>query len=187
MSIRLLWPDASDPAVLNVTALLERLAGESIRAQVLRQVLTAAERSDVTVERGLWSAGEEVLRRSVLLRGAASGRSFLHATASIAVRRLPLAVSKGLLVSEVPFGRLLHDAQVRITRTDLRGTDQSLGELCSLFDGLPPVARAVRRSYVMRLHDGVAVADLVETFPLSITQAAFVATQLAKEHPSTNA
>lgn len=178
MSPRLLWPDASDSTVLNVTALLERLAGEPIRAQVLRQVVTAAEQSDRTVDRGLWAAGEEVLRRSVLLRGAASGRSLLHATASIAVRRLPLAVSTGLLVSDVPFGRLLHDAQVHITRTDLLGSDLSLGDLCSLFDGLPPAARAVRRSYVMRLHDGVAVADLVETFPLSITQAALVATQI---------
>ncbi|XYH99316.1 hypothetical protein ACMHYB_05960 [Sorangium sp. So ce1128] len=178
MSHRLLWPDTADPTVLNVTMLLEQLVGESIRAQVLRQALTVVERGDGPLHRGLWSPGEEILLRAVLLRGASSGRPYLHATASITLCRLPLSVGKGLLCSDVPFGRLLQEAQVRVTRTDLLGTDQSLGDLCPLFDGLSPATRAVRRSYVMRLHDGIAVAHLVETFPLSITQAALATTQL---------
>ncbi|MGK4004488.1 hypothetical protein WMF31_17770 [Sorangium sp. So ce1036] len=178
MSLRSLWPDASDAPGSNVTTLLERLAGEPVRAQVLRQVLTPVERSDGAADRGLWAPDEEVLRRSVLLRGATSGRAYLHATTSIAVRRLPVAVRMGLLRSDIPLGRLLHDAQVRIVRTDLFGVDQHLGELCPFFDGLPPATRAVRRSYVMRLDDGAAVAHLIETFPVSITQAELVATQL---------
>ncbi|WP_437618229.1 hypothetical protein [Sorangium sp. So ce1151] len=178
MSTRLLWPDAADATVLNVTTLLEQLVGEPIRAQVLRQVLTVVERSDVALYRGLWSPGEELLLRAVLLRGASSGRPYLHATASIALCHLPLAVRKGLLSSDVPLGRLLQNAQVRVTRTDLLGTDQSLGDLCLLFDGLSPATRAVRRSYVMQLQEGIAFAHLVETFPLSITQVALVARQL---------
>ncbi|AUX43533.1 uncharacterized protein SOCE26_049820 [Sorangium cellulosum] len=178
MSTRLLWPDAADPPVLNVTTLLEQLVGESIRAQVLHQVLTVVERSDVALYRGLWSPGEEILLRAVLLRGTPSGRAYLHATASIALCQLPLAVRRGLLSSDVPFGRLLQTAQVRVTRTDLLGADQSLGDLCLLFDGLSPATRAVRRSYVMRLQEGIAVAHLVETFPLSLTQTALVAPQL---------
>jgi chorismate-pyruvate lyase len=167
MSTRLLWPDAAPSSDLNVTMLLEQLAGEPIRAQVLHQGMTPVERSDTRLDHGLWAPGEEVLRRAVVLRGETSDRAYLHATSSIAVRRLPPAVSAGLLCSDVPFGRLLRDAQVCVMRTDLTWTNLDLGDLGALFDGLPPATLAIRRSYAMRLQDCCAVARITETFPMT--------------------
>jgi chorismate-pyruvate lyase len=186
MPILPLWPDSADSPDVNVTMLLEQSVGEPVRAKVLYQECARFEPSRDPFARRrwphateqlspirpsrpvLWDPGELVLYREIVLQGVMTGRAHLHATSAIGIHRLEQAVSNGLLCSDVPLGRLLRQAHVAVTRTDLSWREYDREDVGVVFEHMPLVKRAIRRSYVMRGPGERAIAHITETFSASI-------------------
>src|SRR5687768_2618493 len=100
MRHRPLWPAPDAAPQVNVTGLLERVVGEPVRVQLLHQQVIQAGHPPKTDD-GLWARGEELLNRTVLLRGKLTGRAYLYAVSNIAVKQLPVSVFGGLYSSDV--------------------------------------------------------------------------------------
>lgn len=92
-----------DGATGTVTALLERAAGEPVDADVLAQGWDPAPAGNPL---GL-APGARTLRRAVLLRGRATGASYVYACSVLATPWLPGAVVRRLETSSDPIGRVL--------------------------------------------------------------------------------
>ncbi len=100
-----------------VTEFLEQVAGEPIDAEVRAQRAGPA-RWDNPLGLG---AGAELLHRSVLLVGRATGRGYAYAESVIAAARIPVSVRWCLEYSREPIGRVLRDHGVPVRRQPLPG------------------------------------------------------------------
>jgi chorismate lyase len=134
-----------------VTDFLEHLAGEPIDADVLSQDAGPAGNDNSL---GLVSDAE-ILRRSVLLTGRASGRRFVYAESAIAMERLPDPVRQRLELSRDPIGRVLTDHGIPVRRDPLAGPVVAVGDtarIARLLDGA-----ALSRRYRITLRSDTAI------------------------------
>ena len=126
-----------------VTQLLEAITGEPIEAVKLHQTFARTLRAGSGLD---VAKGTPVLRRQVLLRGTTTGQVLLHATASVAVHRLPRPVLDGMLMTSEPIGRLLVASRVETFREILKSGTEAAGTT-SVHLGLTPDDEIVFRTY----------------------------------------
>jgi chorismate-pyruvate lyase len=100
-----------------VTEFLEWIAGEPIDADVRAQ-RTGPAPPDNPLD---LSVGADLLHRSVLLVGRATGRAYAYAESVIAVARIPASVRWYLEQSREPIGRVLNDHGLVVRREPLPG------------------------------------------------------------------
>ncbi len=101
----------------SVTELLQQLTGEPVDADVQAQWSTPAGPDNPL---GL-DAGADMMHRTVLLRGRATGRAFVYAESSIAPARIPAPVRRRLEQSRDPIGRVLSEHALTAERELLPG------------------------------------------------------------------
>lgn len=126
-----------------VTQLLEAWTGEPVEAVKLHQTFARTIRAGSGLD---LAKGTPVLRRQVLLRGTTTGQVLLHATASVAVHRLPRSVLDGMLMTSEPIGRLLAAARIQTFREILRTGTEPAGAV-GLHFGLAPDDEVLCRTY----------------------------------------
>lgn len=107
-----------------VTKILEAFAGEPMEVVKLLQVFDTAGDADADLHPG---AGDEVLRRRVVLRGQRSHQSFLYAEAVVVLNRVAPTVLEGLLGTDRPIGTLLAEARAETFREILRTSREPAG------------------------------------------------------------
>ncbi len=149
---------------LSVTAFLERLAEEPIDADVRSQLLDHRT-APSSLELAHSSA---VLRRSVVLRGRASGRSFVYARTAIAAHRLPETVRWQLEHTEHTIGRILETNGISTQRAAV-GVPHRPWSFADYPEGGLHDAVLARR-YVISI-DHEPVFDVCEWFLATITGA----------------
>ena len=93
-----------------LTPLLEMYAGEEIEAVKLCQELREEK------GRGRLPPGRRILVRTALLRGRTSLRNLFHAESTVFLDRLDRRISRGLLETNAPIGRLLQGARTETFR-----------------------------------------------------------------------
>jgi chorismate-pyruvate lyase len=145
-----------------VTDVLEAYAGEPIKVVKLSQALAPPD--SLTPELEL-TGDTSVLRRTVLLQGAASGLTYLHADSVIAPERLHPEVLGGLLDSEKPVGRLLAQHRIETFREIVAIGFEPAGR-CAAYFGLDSAAKLVFRTYRI-IVGGLPVMRITEKFPVS--------------------
>ncbi len=141
-----------------VTALLERVTGESVEADVIVQaaiVSTAPGPLDV-------EPGRPVVRRHAIVRGTASRRDYLYAETLLVPDRLPADVPEVLAATSAPIGRVLADRGIRIARTVL-GAPERRPTVARLAPGNAVSAAIFARRYRVDA-GGVAVMLIDEWF-----------------------
>jgi chorismate-pyruvate lyase len=149
-----------------VVRLLEACFGEPVATAGLDQELGRALPGDAPLE---LSGVEEVLRRTSLLRGASSGRNYVHAESAIVPARLAPDVREGLLASAATIGSLLVAGRVESFRELLATGRTAAGERARWF-GLGRGDRLVFRTY--RIFYGGRPAMLItEHFPPTLFDA----------------
>jgi chorismate-pyruvate lyase len=126
----------------------------------LGQVLDTA--GDGDVELGPL-ADDKVLRREVLLVGAASGRVLLHARAVVVVSRVDSSLVDALMATDRPLGLLLADRRTETFREVLHVDREPAGALAAHF-GVAADDEIVGRTYRL-MAEGVPVALVKERFP----------------------
>ena len=99
-----------------VTEVLELYVGEPLRATRLYQQTSLCTEPVPVLALG---AGERVLERRVLLRGAATSVPVLYAESLIALDRLAAPIRQGLLTTDQPIGRLIRDNRLEAFREHL--------------------------------------------------------------------
>ncbi len=117
-----------------VTDFLEHLAGEPVDADILSQAAVPAGNDNSL---GL-ASDAELLHRTVLLAGRASGRRFVYAESAIAVERLSDPVRQRLELSRDPIGRVLTDHGIPVRRDPLAGPVVAVGNtarIARILDG----------------------------------------------------
>ena len=143
-----------------VTEILEAYAGEAMRVVKLEQ----ATLDDAQPVPWLDAAhGGEILKRHILLQGAASRRNFLYAESRIAVAHLDERVRRGLLDSAKPIGLLLLEFRVETFKEILDCGRRPAGTLARHF-AVVPDSRLVFRTYRM-ISGGRPVMLITEMFP----------------------
>lgn len=145
-----------------VTQILEAWAGETVEAVKLHQTFASALRSGSGLD---VAKGTPVLRRQVLLRGTRTGVVLLHATASIAVHRLPRPVLDGMLMTSEPIGRLLVASRVETFREIVAIGVEAAGA-CSLHFGLMPEDEMLFRTYRI-VRGGRPMMVITERLPVN--------------------
>jgi len=108
---------------------------------------------------------ERALRRIILLKGATTGATFVHADSVVMLDRLPSTVATGLLDTDIPIGKLLFSCRAETFREILTMGEESDPIVASHFDldGDEPL---VSRTYQI-VFEGRAVARITEKFPPS--------------------
>ncbi len=96
-----------------VTHLLEVYAGEPVEVVKLRQDFDTSDDGDAPLD---LSRSDKVLRRRVLLRGARSGRTLLHAEAVVVLDRVDAVFLHGLMETDKPIGTLLTETRAETFR-----------------------------------------------------------------------
>jgi chorismate-pyruvate lyase len=145
-----------------VTQLLEIYAGEAVEVVKLAQVLDTA--GDGDVELGPL-ADDKVLRREVLLVGAASGRVLLHARAVVAIARVDATLVDALMATDTPLGLLLAERRTETFREVLQVDREPAAGLARHF-GVSATDEVVGRTYRL-MAGGVPVALVKERFPVA--------------------
>jgi chorismate-pyruvate lyase len=87
-----------------------------------------------------------VLRRTVLLQGADSGRNFLYASSFMVPERLPQPVIDGLLRTDTPVGTLLMQDRVETFR-EVLSVEREPAASCAAHFGIDPGDDMVSRTY----------------------------------------
>jgi chorismate-pyruvate lyase len=101
-----------------VTALVERLVGEPIDAQVQSQYAMPADRSNgLGVE-----VGHPLLVRTAVLTGRRSGRPFVYAESVLVPSRLPERFCVRIGTAGLPIGRILEEEGIAVTRSPVGGS-----------------------------------------------------------------
>ena len=100
-----------------VTALLERVTGEVVEADVMVQTaIVLTDRGPLDVK-----PGQLVVRRQAIIRGATSRRDYLYAETLLVPDRLPAGVPELLAATNAPIGRVLAARGFPMTRAMLDG------------------------------------------------------------------
>jgi chorismate-pyruvate lyase len=126
-----------------VTTLLEAFAGETIRVAKLNQGYEEWDGRDPRLDLDI---GRPVLRRTVLLQGADSGRNFLYASSFMVPERLPQPVIDGLLRTDTPVGTLLIQDRVETFR-EVLSVERESAASCAVHFGIDPGDDMISRTY----------------------------------------
>ena len=104
-----------------VTALLERVTGEAVEADVIAQVaIVSTGRGPLDLE-----PGRPVVRRHAIVRGVTSQRDYIYAETLLVPDRLPAGVADRLATTRDPIGRVLAARGVPMTRAVLGSPERS--------------------------------------------------------------
>jgi len=109
--------------------------------------------------------GDDVLYRSVLIRGTETEIDYLHATSLVVAGRVPTAMLEALLYTDMPFGRLLVTHRVETLREILYWHREPAG-LHSQYFNIGPSDMLLSRTYRV-ISKGLPVALITEKFPES--------------------
>ncbi len=145
-----------------VAHLLEAYAGEPILVAKLFQELDAAGEGDAELE---LSVDDKVLRRRVVLQGAASGRILLYAEAVVALARVDPQLLDGLVSTDKPIGILLSEHRTETFREILRVQLTAAGPSGAHFK-IEPTAELASRTYRI-LREQQPMILITEKFPLT--------------------
>jgi chorismate-pyruvate lyase len=102
-----------------VTAFLEQLVGEPIDAHERHHEMTHSDTADCLRV----GPGNQLLKRTVVLRGRRSATPYVYAETLLAPGRLPAAFFSRLKTSVDPIGRILSEEGITFTRVPLPGPD----------------------------------------------------------------
>ncbi len=114
-----------------LTVLVEVYGDEPIKVVKLEHSLGPWEGDDPGLD---LSPGEEVLRRTILLRGSSSSKNYLYAESLMVPGRLAPEVRSGLLETDQPVGRLLLDARTETFRQIVRAGTEPARSCARHFD-----------------------------------------------------
>lgn len=109
-------------------------------------------------------AGEWMMTRDILLRGATSGNNYVYARTLIALDKLDPALRRDLLESDNPIGRLWVQYKLETRKEILKIWRMAAGRLGRYF-GHAASAGLLARTYRV-ISGGVAVMVITEYFPL---------------------
>ena len=143
-----------------VSHLLEAYAGEPVEVLKLVQAFDTCDEGDADLH---LSADGKVLRREVLIRGAASGRTLLHAQAVVVLDRVDPGLVDDLLATDTPLGLLLAQRRTETFREVLHVGRQPAGTVATHF-GIDAADEVVARTYRI-VSGGQPVALVKERFP----------------------
>ena len=143
-----------------VTRLLEAYAGEPIRAVTLGQTV---ERSSGRLPELELDGNDEVMRREVLLQGARTGTTLLHAVSWIVPDRLPPSMLQGLREGTKPIGLLLVESRMETFR-EILGSLRMPAGLHGGHLGIDAAADVMARTYRI-LSGGRPILLITERFP----------------------
>jgi len=125
---------------------------DTIEAAFLEQIgvrKTAVDVSAVTsrIDALDLDVGHAAMRRSIVLFGKSTGRSYLYAESLIAVDRLPPRFREELLESDKPLGRLWVDHKLETYKELLVVTRRAVGDLARHFEAYKPNREFLVRTY----------------------------------------
>lgn len=145
-----------------LSSFVEAATGERLRSRLL----TPDTEPSFLMDSEWAKPDEPVLEREVVRYGVTTSKPYYHARSQIAVDRLP-AEAKPLLATAIPLASIFRHLAIDTTYLPIApSTSGPLGdELAPHFD-LPSDALCGRLVYDI-CHAGIAVARLVETFPLA--------------------
>jgi chorismate-pyruvate lyase len=95
--------------------------------------------------------GTPVVRRTVVIRGAGSGRIFLHAESLLVLERLAPDIRHELLATAKPIGKLIREHKIESYRELLGAVNEAAGSRAAAL-GIDPAEELVARTY--RIHFG---------------------------------
>lgn len=145
-----------------VTDVLEAYADEPVKVVKLAQWFDGVDPGRPELER---PTTERLLRRSVLLQGALTGRNLLYADSVVTPKHLHPDVVEGLLESDRPLGRLLAKYRVETFREIVAVGFEPAGS-CAQHFGVDPAEKLVFRTYRI-LVDQRPVVRVTEKFPVT--------------------
>lgn len=143
-----------------VVRLLEVCYGEAVRTAERMQFSEPLAPTDMELEP---DGDDTALRRTVLLQGARTGRTYLAADSIVMIDRVPAAVRAGLLDGDEPIGRLLQRHRVETFRELRHAGRVAAGALGPSF-GLHADDELLWRTYRM-ISGGRPIALITEQFP----------------------
>ena len=144
-----------------LTEILEATFLESIELVKLSQRIIAAEVAD---EQLMLEAGDEIVERAILLRGATSGRNYVYAASRIATGRLAAEFRTSLMGSGEPLGRLWIRHRLETFKELLEMRIDSGSEVARHFESDGPVLQRTYRVF----SSGRPVMMITEHFPASL-------------------
>jgi chorismate-pyruvate lyase len=143
-----------------VTDFLEAYAGEQIVVVKLSQSLQPP-----LPETRLDSDDHLLLERTIMLRGATSGTTFLHADSHIAADRLPAGMLESLLETDWPLGRLLNEHRVESLREIVAAGVMPANSFGTYF-GVATDSDLLFRTYLINV-GGRPLMRITERFPVT--------------------
>jgi len=146
-----------------VTHILEAYAGEQIQVVKLEET----HEIDDVEEPELEAPGRrETLRRTILLQGKDTRRNYLYAKSVLLVDRMDPRLSRDLLATDEPIGKLLRQTRMETFREVLEVGNEPAGDRGQYF-GVPASSPFISRAY--RVIAGGRPAMLItEKFPASV-------------------
>ena len=163
-----------------VTRILEVFADEPIQVVRLAHELDLSPVDSPGLE---LSAGDTVLRRTVLVSGSRSKTPYLYAESVIVPSRLHPAVREGLENTDKPIGVLLAENRVETFREIFEVGEEAAGR-CAPYFSIDPEATVIFRTY--RVSAGgrpmMMITEKFPTYAFSITPAEKAA--VAAEEPA---
>jgi len=143
-----------------VTEILEAYTGESMRLIKLYE-------SVVTLDADLPGlellAGQDVLRRKILLQGKMSLTNFLFADSYVALDRLDNWMRHGLLESHKPIGFLMQERRLETFR-EIVGTGREMADGLAPYFDVAETSGMIWRTYKV-ISGGQAIMLITEKFP----------------------
>lgn len=150
-------------AIVATDGTVTNLIEEFVEPVVIVKLDERALDSRVPAEWPELAPGLDVVRREVLIRGAESGRVFLHAESLIVLDYLDDILRRELLETDKPIGKLIREYRRETYRELLGHRHQPAGRLAPHFGCEPGTALLVR---VYRIHIGGRPAiQITERFP----------------------
>jgi len=144
-----------------LTHILEAYAAEPVYLVKLTHALVAepSARSELGLDEQ-----ESALRRIILLKGTKSDVTFVYADSVVMLNRLPESVTKGLLETDTPIGKLLFSCRAETLRQMLHMGEERDATVAAHFnrDADEPLASRV---YQILFKDR-PVARITEKFPM---------------------
>ena len=145
-----------------VTEILEAYTGESMRlVKLLEEMQTLTEPLPTLNAQ----AGEQVLRRHILLQGKMSLTNFIYADSMIAADRLDDQMKHGLLKSRKPIGFLIQEQRMETYREIVGCGRELVGPLAPYFN-VDSTEGMIWRTYLI-YYKSQPIMQITEKFPES--------------------
>jgi chorismate-pyruvate lyase len=145
-----------------VTEILEAYSGESMRLVKLLEEVTTIEDTLPGLD---LRAGEQVLRRQIVLQGKMTLGNFLYADSYIALDRLDDSLRRALLESHKPIGFLIQEQRMETFREILGCGRELAGPIAHHFH-IDPADGMIWRTYRVFFR-GEPIMQITEKFPES--------------------